>query len=103
MLKVLFKPQDSRGNIFFKQVSSVYPDVVNDVARRGHEIGWQAFQHEMWRKLSPKDEEETIRKSFVEVDKMGIRYDGFRPPGCLQQKHLNVLHNNFEGAFFGTN
>lgn len=60
---------------------SVYPDVVNDIIARGHEVAWHGLQHELWASLSPEEVREKLGKSFEMAGKLGIRYHGFRPPG----------------------
>lgn len=64
----------------------VYPDTIKHVQSRGHEIGWHAFQHEVWSQLSPEQERESFEKSFRNADKVGVRYKGFRPPGGMINK-----------------
>jgi peptidoglycan/xylan/chitin deacetylase (PgdA/CDA1 family) len=93
MLQIL-DDSDVKATFFFESWSvSIYPDVVKDVLGRGHEVGWHGFQHETWSKLSPKDEEENFKKSFAEAAKLGIKYDGFRPPGGLiNEKTYDLLH-----------
>jgi hypothetical protein len=85
---------DVKATFFFETWSvTVYPHVVKDVVGRGHELGWHGFQHEMWSKLSPKEEEEIFKKSFAEADGREIKYDGFRPPGGLiNEGTYDLLH-----------
>lgn len=55
---------DVKAIFFFESWSvSVYPDVVKDFIGRGYELAWHGFQHEMWSKLSTK-EEEIFKKKF---------------------------------------
>lgn len=58
-----------------------YSEVVKDMMNRGHEIAWHAYQHEIWDKLSPKEEEVNFQKSIEVAREFGIKYAGFRPPG----------------------
>jgi peptidoglycan/xylan/chitin deacetylase (PgdA/CDA1 family) len=94
MLQIL-DDSDIKATFFFETWSvTVYPDVVKNVVGRGHELGWHGFQHEMWSTLSPKEEEEVFKKSFAEANKLGIKYDGFRPPGGLINENttFDLLH-----------
>jgi peptidoglycan/xylan/chitin deacetylase (PgdA/CDA1 family) len=84
---------DVKATFFFESWSSgIYPDVVKDVAGRGHEIGWHGYQHEMWTKLSAKDEEENFKKSFAQAEQLKLKYNGFRPPGGLINENTYDLH-----------
>jgi peptidoglycan/xylan/chitin deacetylase (PgdA/CDA1 family) len=85
---------DVKATFFFESWSSgIYPDVVKDVAGRGHEIGWHGYQHEMWTKLSAKDEEENFKKSFAQSERLKLKYNGFRPPGGLiNENTYDLLH-----------
>ncbi|KAH7007654.1 carbohydrate esterase family 4 protein [Ilyonectria destructans] len=58
-----------------------YSDNVKDMIHRGHEVAWHAYQHEIWDKLSPEDEEANFLKSVRAAQNFGIKYAGFRPPG----------------------
>ncbi|KAK3385354.1 hypothetical protein B0H63DRAFT_472774 [Podospora didyma] len=60
---------------------AVYPDAIADWQRRGHEVAWHGYQHEVWHKLSAEEEEENFAKSFAAAKEHGIAYKGFRPPG----------------------
>ncbi|KAJ9624945.1 hypothetical protein H2203_004896 [Taxawa tesnikishii (nom. ined.)] len=52
----------------------VYPDTIKHVQSRGHEIGWHAFQHEVWSQLSPEQERESFEKSFRNADKDTLKW-----------------------------
>jgi len=61
----------------------VYTDSVKELIARGHEIGWHAYQHEAWSKLSPDAETENFARSFEDIEELGIKCKGFRPPGGI--------------------
>ena len=71
-----------KGTYFIEAWSlGVYGDTVKEIARRGHEIAWHAYQHEAWARLSPSEEEENFTKSLAIASEFGVKYKGFRPPG----------------------
>ena len=88
----LLKKYDISATYFIESWNiNVYGDVILDqVAKAGHEIGWHAWQHEAWAKLSDKEERENFERSF---GPQGIGqwlstgksepYHGFRPPGGI--------------------
>jgi peptidoglycan/xylan/chitin deacetylase (PgdA/CDA1 family) len=59
----------------------VYPAAVAEMQRRGHEIAWHGYQHEVFKGQSETEEDENFRKSFEAAERAGVAYDGFRPPG----------------------
>lgn len=61
----------------------VYPSTVAKVIQAGHEIGYHAYQHETWSRLTPAEEQENLEKSLRIARNHGITYKGFRPPGGL--------------------
>jgi len=69
----------------------VYADVIEELAARGHEVSWHAYQHEAWSKLSPDAEMENFARSFEDIRKLGIKYKGFRPPGGIINDHTLAL------------
>ncbi|KAK8210194.1 hypothetical protein M8818_003682 [Zalaria obscura] len=59
----------------------VYPDAIKTVAEKGHEVGWHAFQHEVWSQLDADAEKDNFARSFANAEKVPVVYKGFRPPG----------------------
>lgn len=59
----------------------VYPGAVADLQRRGHEVAWHGFQHEVWHSLSAEDEEDSFERSHAAATEAAVPYRGFRPPG----------------------
>ena len=59
----------------------VYPEVIQEVKRRGFEVGYHAFQHEVWGDLDEATELGNLDKSVQMANGIGIQYKGFRPPG----------------------
>ncbi|KAF1347034.1 carbohydrate esterase family 4 protein [Delphinella strobiligena] len=60
-----------------------YPDVVKDLVERGVEVGFHAYQHEVWKNLDERTEVRNLDLSIQNAEKLGVRYKGFRPPGGL--------------------
>ncbi|GAB7342455.1 hypothetical protein MBLNU457_g0659t2 [Dothideomycetes sp. NU457] len=63
--------------------SGVYPDAIKRVRDEGHEVGFHAWQHEVWKGLDYETEVTNLSKSIDGVGELGIEYAGFRPPGGL--------------------
>ncbi|KAK4502627.1 hypothetical protein PRZ48_006053 [Zasmidium cellare] len=72
--------------------------IANDVAAKGHEVAWHAWQHEAWGKLDEDEERENFKRSFGDEGIGGFidegpgkgkvqPYRGFRPPG-------GIIHGN---------
>ncbi|KAK4225428.1 hypothetical protein QBC38DRAFT_482989 [Podospora fimiseda] len=58
-----------------------YRDTVHQkLLGNGHEVAWHGYQHEVWHALSESEETENFIKSW-EVAGVGVKYEGFRPPG----------------------
>jgi peptidoglycan/xylan/chitin deacetylase (PgdA/CDA1 family) len=81
MLDLLDK-HDIKATYFAESWSlDVYPKAVREMVKRGHEIAWHGYQHEVWSQLSEEEETDNFEKSFDAAKKFGIEYEGFRPPG----------------------
>lgn len=70
----------------------VYPAAVADLRRRGHEVAWHGYQHEVWHALDADQERANFARSWgalaaatrdatAEGSATSVRYEGFRPPG----------------------
>ncbi|KAJ7578159.1 carbohydrate esterase family 4 protein [Mycena floridula] len=62
---------------------TVYPDTIKHIQQRGHEIGFHAYQHEVWSLLDPETEIANLEKSVTDAGEIGIKFRGFRPPGGI--------------------
>lgn len=59
----------------------VYPDIIRAWAGAGKEVGIHAWQHESWGKLDASQRQDILRRSVDAFTDLGIRPQGFRPPG----------------------
>ncbi|KAI0438548.1 hypothetical protein F4803DRAFT_554933 [Xylaria telfairii] len=62
-----------------------YPDLIKQVLSDGHEVGFHAWQHEVWRLLDAETEAANLDRAIGDAERYldGYRYRGFRPPGGL--------------------
>jgi peptidoglycan/xylan/chitin deacetylase (PgdA/CDA1 family) len=61
--------------------AGVYPDLLAEIAGRGHEVGCHAWQHEHWGSLGPAAERELLARSTAALAGVVPSPVGFRPPG----------------------
>jgi hypothetical protein len=60
--------------------AQMYPDAVQEVCNKGHEIGVHGWRHENWSDVGSK-EYDLLRKSIDSFGRLGISPVAFRPPG----------------------
>jgi len=79
-LLAIFEQFDVRGTFFvLGWVAERYPQLVRDIAARGHEIACHGFSHRLVYEQSPKEfYEETLRAKHLLEDITGSRVDGYR-------------------------
>ena len=61
--------------------AGIYPDLLAEIAARGHEVGCHAWQHEHWGSLEPAAERELLSRSTAALAGVVPSPVGFRPPG----------------------
>jgi peptidoglycan/xylan/chitin deacetylase (PgdA/CDA1 family) len=61
--------------------AEVYPELLAEIAARGHEVGCHAWQHEHWGSLEPDAERELLTRSTAALADVVPSPVGFRPPG----------------------
>jgi peptidoglycan/xylan/chitin deacetylase (PgdA/CDA1 family) len=59
----------------------LYPDVLEEIAARGHELGHHGWRHEPWAQLSPRDEGTLLTRGSRAFAELGLDVRAFRPPG----------------------
>ena len=74
-------------------VAETHVDLVEDMARRGHEVGHHGYMHEAPATLSPQEEEEVLeRGSEILAGITGQAPKGYRSPGWeLSEVSLDLL------------
>jgi len=79
-LLAIFEQFDVRGTFFvLGWVAQRHPQLVRDIAARGHEIACHGFSHRLVYEQSPKEfYEETLRAKHLLEDITGAGVDGYR-------------------------
>jgi peptidoglycan/xylan/chitin deacetylase (PgdA/CDA1 family) len=73
---------DLHATFFVEAINTqAYPDAIDAIAARGHEIGFHGWRHERWADLEPDREVELVARSFAAYADRGIIVRAFRPPG----------------------
>jgi peptidoglycan/xylan/chitin deacetylase (PgdA/CDA1 family) len=57
------------------------PEAVLSIVAHGHEIAAHGYRHEQWASLGPDRESEILARSRLAYEALGLRPEGFRPPG----------------------
>jgi peptidoglycan/xylan/chitin deacetylase (PgdA/CDA1 family) len=63
--------------------AELYPDLLREVAGRGHEVAYHAWRHEQWGALGVAEQAENLARGVVAFERIGIEIAGLRPPGGL--------------------
>lgn len=61
--------------------TELYPDLLGEIAARGHEVAYHAWRHERWDQLSAAEQAENLSRGIAAFGEIGIEIAGFRPPG----------------------
>lgn len=61
--------------------AELYPDLLREVADRGHEVAYHAWRHEQWDGLSAGEQTENLARGVAAFERLGIEIAGLRPPG----------------------
>jgi peptidoglycan/xylan/chitin deacetylase (PgdA/CDA1 family) len=63
--------------------AELYPDLLREIADRGHEVAYHAWRHEQWDGLSAGEQAENLARGVAAFQRLGIEIAGLRPPGGL--------------------
>jgi peptidoglycan/xylan/chitin deacetylase (PgdA/CDA1 family) len=63
--------------------ATLYPHLLREIARRGHEVAVHGWQHETWSALPAARERELLTRCTDALRELGLTPVGFRPPGGL--------------------
>lgn len=63
--------------------AEIYPEALRSIAAAGHEVGFHAWCHEEWGRLTPAQEAANLDRGLAALRGLGPSVTGFRPPGGL--------------------
>jgi len=63
--------------------AETYPEALRSIVAAGHEVGYHAWCHEAWDRLSAAQEAENLDRGLAALRGIGLEVAGFRPPGGL--------------------
>jgi peptidoglycan/xylan/chitin deacetylase (PgdA/CDA1 family) len=80
-----------------------YPDSVEEIISRGHEIGAHGYLHERMAEISTEAEEQVFDRSMEALERVGVKPEGFRAPywliGDRTIGHLKRLGFKYDSNF----
>ena len=60
--------------------ADTYPDTCKEIVKRGHEVGYHGYAHEMVTTLSADEEKRVMEKGLGSLSRIGVKPTGFRSP-----------------------
>jgi peptidoglycan-N-acetylglucosamine deacetylase len=79
---------DLRGTFFIEGWNGLHhPDRVEELARRGHEVGLHGWVHERFASLDKLRAEQLLHDGTAALSRIGLRPKGFRAPGGERGPH----------------
>jgi len=76
---------------------------MEEIIRRGHEVGAHGYQHERMTEISSEAEESAFKKSMEAMERIGVRPVGYRAPywlvGDRTIEHLKRLDFRYSSNF----
>ncbi len=74
--------------------AELYPDLLREIAGRGHEVAYHAWRHEQWDGMSAAAQAENLARGVAAFERIGLEISGLRPPGGrLGPGGLDVLRD----------
>jgi peptidoglycan/xylan/chitin deacetylase (PgdA/CDA1 family) len=61
--------------------AEIYPDLLREIDRRGHEVALHAWRHEQWDRLSAVEQAANLKLGLAAFGELGLEIAGLRPPG----------------------
>ncbi len=61
--------------------AELYPDLLREIAGRGHEVAYHAWRHEQWDGMSAAGQAENVARGVAAFERIGLEICGLRPPG----------------------
>jgi peptidoglycan/xylan/chitin deacetylase (PgdA/CDA1 family) len=72
--------------------AELYPELLQEIAARGHEVAYHAWRHEQWGSLTAAEQAENLAHGLGAFARLGLKIAGMRPPGgSLGTGGLGVL------------
>jgi peptidoglycan/xylan/chitin deacetylase (PgdA/CDA1 family) len=63
--------------------AELYPELLQEIAARGHEVAYHAWRHEQWGDLTATEQAGNLARGLDAFGKLGLKVAGMRPPGGL--------------------
>jgi peptidoglycan/xylan/chitin deacetylase (PgdA/CDA1 family) len=61
--------------------AEIYPDLLREIAARGHEVAYHAWRHEQWADLTAAEQAANLERGIAAFARLGLEIRGLRPPG----------------------
>ena len=61
--------------------AELYPDLLREIDRCGHEVAFHAWRHEQWAELTAAQQAENLARGIAAFEPLGLPVAGLRPPG----------------------
>ena len=61
--------------------AELYPDLLCEIDRRGHEVAYHAWRHEQWADLTTAEQAANLDQGIAAFGRLGLEIAGLRPPG----------------------
>jgi peptidoglycan/xylan/chitin deacetylase (PgdA/CDA1 family) len=72
--------------------TALYPELLQEIAARGHEVAYHAWRHEQWGDLGGAEQAENLARGMLGFESLDLEIAGMRPPGgSLGVGGLDVL------------